>query len=79
MEQTFARVLSDDEIIALYWERNESAIIHTDINDKDSLAKLQKLAEAIDAMPQKERQIFFFFPKAFGQPARLLALRSQYR
>ena len=31
MEQTFARVLSDDEIIALYWERNESAIKQTDI------------------------------------------------
>ena len=31
MEQNFVRVLSDDEIIALYWERNESAIKHTDI------------------------------------------------
>ena len=31
MEQDFARVLSDDEIIELYWKRNESAIKHTDI------------------------------------------------
>ena len=33
-------------------------IIHTDINDKDSFSKLQQLAEAIDAMHKKERQIF---------------------
>ena len=31
MEQSFVRVLSDDEIIELYWKRNESAIKHTDI------------------------------------------------
>ena len=37
MEQNFVRVLSDDEIIALYWERNESAIMHTDIKYRSYL------------------------------------------
>ena len=30
MQQNYVRLLSDDEIIALYWERNENAIKHTD-------------------------------------------------
>ena len=30
MEHSYVRILSDDEIIALYWERNENAIKHTD-------------------------------------------------
>ena len=33
-------------------------IMHTDINDKDNFAKLQKLAASIDAMHKTERQIF---------------------
>lgn len=33
-------------------------IMHTDINDKDDFAKLQKLAESIDAMHKTERQTF---------------------
>ena len=30
MQQNYVRLLSDDEIIALYWARNENAIKHTD-------------------------------------------------
>ena len=37
MEQNLVRILSDDEIIALYWERNESAIKHTDIKYRSYL------------------------------------------
>ena len=37
MEQKLVRILSDDEIIALYWERNESAIKHTDIKYRSYL------------------------------------------
>lgn len=33
-------------------------IINTDVSDKDNLAKLQKIAEAIDSMHKTERQIF---------------------
>ena len=33
-------------------------IINTDVSDKDNLAKLQKLAEAIDSMHKTERQTF---------------------
>ena len=40
MEQTHVRILSDDEIIALYWERNENAIKHTDIKYRAYLLKV---------------------------------------
>lgn len=40
MKQTPVRVLSDDEIIELYWERNENAIKHTDVKYRAYLMKV---------------------------------------
>lgn len=40
MEQTHVRILSDEEIIALYWERKENAIKHTDIKYRAYLLKV---------------------------------------
>ncbi len=40
MKQTPVRVLSDDEIIELYWERNENAIKHTDVKYRVYLMKV---------------------------------------
>ncbi len=40
MEQSYVRILSDDEIIALYWERNENAIKHTDDKYRAYLLKV---------------------------------------
>ena len=40
METNYVRILSDDEIIALYWARNENAIKHTDDKYRAYLLKI---------------------------------------
>ncbi|MBQ7379118.1 MAG: sigma-70 family RNA polymerase sigma factor [Clostridia bacterium] len=40
MNRTHVSILSDDEIIALYWERNENAIKHTDVKYRSYLLKV---------------------------------------
>lgn len=40
MEHNYVRILSDDKIIALYWERNENAIKHTDDKYRAYLLKI---------------------------------------
>ena len=40
METNYVRILSDEEIIALYWERNENAIKHTDDKYRAYLLKI---------------------------------------
>ena len=40
MEHNYVRILSDDEIIALYWARNENAIKHTDDKYRAYLLKI---------------------------------------
>ena len=40
METSYVRILSDDEIIALYWARNENAIKHTDEKYRAYLLKI---------------------------------------
>ena len=40
METNYVRILSDEEIIALYWERNENAIKHTDYKYRAYLLKV---------------------------------------
>ena len=40
MQGNYVRILSDDEIIALYWSRNEDAIKHTDIKYRAYLTKI---------------------------------------
>ncbi|MBR2446153.1 MAG: RNA polymerase sigma factor [Clostridia bacterium] len=39
MEYTNARILSDDEIISLYWDRDENAIKQTDIKYREYLLR----------------------------------------
>ena len=40
MEHNYVRILSDDEIVALYWDRNENAIKHTDDKYRAYLLKI---------------------------------------
>lgn len=40
METNYVRILSDEEIIALYWARNENAIKHTDDKYRAYLLKI---------------------------------------
>ena len=40
MDKSYVRILSDDEIVALYWERNENAIKHTDDKYRAYLLKI---------------------------------------
>ena len=40
MEHNYVRILSDDKIIALYWDRNENAIKHTDDKYRAYLLKI---------------------------------------
>lgn len=40
MEHNYVRILSDNEIIALYWDRNEKAIKHTDDKYRAYLLKI---------------------------------------
>ncbi len=40
MQPNYVRILSDDEIIALYWDRNEDAIKQTDLKYRAYLTKI---------------------------------------
>lgn len=40
MEHNYVRILSDNEIVALYWDRNENAIKHTDDKYRAYLLKI---------------------------------------
>lgn len=70
--------MEDTAIIALYFERNEQAVAETDYEQK---ALAQSLNRFLEALPERERDIFlgrYYFLYPTAEIARRLGMKENY-